>query len=57
MANAHPHVAPLRYPKIGLPRDGAAAWKMLKMEQVAGHISKPRFHLLLDRHIARLATS
>jgi hypothetical protein len=57
MVNAHFHAAPLRYPKIELPLDGAAAWKLLKKHQVAGRISKQRFRTLLDRHIAHMATS
>ena len=55
--NAHLHTAPLRYPKIELPLDASAAWKLLKKQLVAGHISKQRFRLLLHRHIDSLATS
>lgn len=57
MVNAYLHTAPLRYPKIELPLDASAAWEMLKKLQVAGHISKQRFGLLLHRHIDSLATS
>jgi hypothetical protein len=57
VVNAYLHTAPLRYPKIELPLNSSAAWKLLKKQQVAGHISKQRFNLLLHRHIASLATS
>jgi len=57
MVNAHLHTAPLRYPKIELPLDAPTAWKLLKKQLVAGHISKQRFRLLLHRHIDSLAIS
>jgi hypothetical protein len=54
MVKAYLHTAPLRYPKTELSFDSSAAWKVLKKGQIAGHISKQRFRLLLHRHIASL---
>lgn len=40
MVNVYLHIAPLRFSKIEIPLEASAAWKLLKKQLVARHISK-----------------